>query len=130
VRRGALRGRARVRGDPPAAERGAPEGASGSASARRYRPRPMPPDPTPAPRVTLEGILDREIFANEERSHVVAELLTKRGERRVVAGDLGGCAKSPASARSASASSRRRGSARALATRRRRSSRGSGSGRG
>ncbi len=52
----------------------------------------MPPDPTPAQRVTLEGILDREIFANDERSHVVAELLTKRGERRVVAGDLGGCA--------------------------------------
>jgi len=52
----------------------------------------MPPDPTPAQRVTLEGILDREIFANDERSHVVAELVTKRGERRVVAGDLGGCA--------------------------------------
>jgi exodeoxyribonuclease V alpha subunit len=50
----------------------------------------MSPDPSPAQRVTLEGILDREIFANEERSHVVAEIVTKRGERRVIAGDLGG----------------------------------------
>jgi exodeoxyribonuclease V alpha subunit len=52
----------------------------------------MTPDASPARRVTLEGILEREIFANEDRSHVVAELVTKGGVKRVVAGDLGGCA--------------------------------------
>lgn len=52
----------------------------------------MPPDPSPARRITLEGILEREIFANDDRSHVVAELVTKSGVKRVVAGDLGGVA--------------------------------------
>lgn len=52
----------------------------------------MRSEPAPEPVVEIEGLLERALFESPDSDYVVAELVARDGARRVVAGELQGCA--------------------------------------